>query len=65
MKDFTDIFLKNVLVTGLASEDIRKEVLGWGGLDEKDVNETIGLIEEKEMARDTITQPAVMASVFS
>ena len=28
--DFTEIILKDVMVTGLADEDIRKEVLGWG-----------------------------------
>ena len=63
--DFTDIILKDVMVTGLADEDIRKEVLGWGSLDEKDVNETIGYIESKEMARDAMTKPAVTASVSS
>ena len=34
-------------------------------LDEKDVNETIGFIEAKQMARDAMTQPAVTASVSS
>ena len=63
--DFTDIILKDVMVTGLADEDIRKEVLGWGSLDEKNVNETIGYIESKEMARDAMTKPAVTASVSS
>ena len=63
--DFTDIILKDVMVTGLADEDIRKEVLGWGSLVEKDVNETICLIEAKEMTRDAMTQPAVTASVSS
>ena len=53
------------MVSGLADEDIRKEVLGWGSLDEKDVNETIVFIEAKEMARDAMTQPAVTASVSS
>ena len=38
------------MVTGLAGEDIRKEVLGWGSLDVEDVNEKIGFIEAKEMA---------------
>ena len=33
--------------------------------DEKNVNETIGFIEAKEMARDAMTQPAVTASVSS
>ena len=53
------------MVTGLADGDIRKEVLGWGNLDEKDVNETIGFIEGKEMARDAMSKPAVTASIFS
>ena len=48
------------MVTGVADEDIRKEVLGWESLDEKNANETIGFIEAKEMA-----QPAVTASVSS
>ena len=63
--DFTDIILKDFMVTGLADEDIRKELLRWGSLDEKDVNETIGFVKAKEMARDVITQPAVTAFVFS
>ena len=63
--DFTDIILKDVMVTGLADEDIRKEVLGWENLDEKNVNETIGFIEGKEMARDAMSKPAVTASIFS
>ena len=61
--DFTDIILKDVVVTGLADEDIHKEVLQWGSLDKKDINKKIGFIEGKEMARDAMTQPAVTASV--
>ena len=53
------------MVTGLANEDIRKKVLGWESLDEKNFSETISFIEEKEMARDAKPQPAVTASVFS
>ena len=52
-------------MTGLADEDIRKEVLGLGSLVEKDVNETTCLIEAKEMTRNAMTQPAITASVFS
>ena len=63
--DFTGIILKGFMVTGLADKDIRKEVLGWGSLDEKDVNETIGFFEAKEMARDAMKQPAITASVSS
>ena len=53
------------MVTGLADEDIGKEVLGWKSLDEKNVNETIIFIEGKKMARDAMSKPAVTASVFS
>jgi len=63
--DFTDIIVKDVLVTGLADDDIRKELLGWAILDEKDINETISFIEAKEMARYAIDQPAVNGSVSS
>ena len=63
--DFTDIVLKDVMVTGFADEDIRKEVLRWESLDEKEVNQTIGFIESKEIARDAVTQPAVTASISS
>ena len=42
------------MVTGLADEDIRKEVLGWESLEKKNVNETIGFIEAKYMARDEV-----------
>ena len=33
-------------------------------LDEKSVNETIGFIEGKEMARDAMSKPAVTAKCF-
>ena len=52
------------MVTVLADEDIRKEVLNsTGSLDKKDVNETIGFIEAKEMKLYAMRQPANMASV--
>ena len=44
-------------------KSIPKNLLG--SLDEKDVNETIGSIEGKEMARDAMAQPAITASVSS
>ena len=63
--DFTDIIQKDVMVTGLADEEIHKEVLGWGSLDDEEVSETIGFIEAKEIARDAMTQPAITVSVSS
>ena len=58
--DFTDVLVKDVLVTGLVDEDIRRDVFGWSELDTKDVQETVGFIEGKEMAREALNQkPAV------
>ena len=53
------------LVTGLTNDNIFKQVLGQATLDKKDINETVGFIEAKEMTCDAITQPAVNASVYS
>lgn len=61
--DFTDIIVKDVLVTGLADEDIRKDVLGWGELDDTNINDTVRFIEAKEMARDAMNQPSINAAV--
>ena len=33
--DFTDIMVKDVVISGLADEDVKKEVLGWSDLDNK------------------------------
>ena len=52
-------------MTDLTDEDIRKEVLGWRSLDGKDVNETVGFIEAKELARSAMTQLASMAQMSS
>ena len=53
------------MVTSTLVEDIQKEVLGQESLDKKNVNEAIGFIEAKQMARDEVFQPAVTPSVFS
>ena len=53
------------MVTKLVDDDIRKQILGWGNIDEKDINETIGFVEAKKMAHDDMTQSAVDATVSS
>ena len=60
MIDLTYIVLKDVMVTSLTFEDMRKEVLGKVSLDKKSVNETTGFTETKEMA---MRQSAVKTSV--
>ena len=52
VNDYTDMFVKDVLIAGLADDDIKREVLGWADLDRKTVEETVAFIEAKEMARD-------------
>jgi len=39
-----------VVISGISDEEIRKEVLGCTDLDRRSLNETISLIENKEMA---------------
>ncbi len=48
--DFTDDIVKIVVLNGLSSNDISQEVLGTPGIDDKSLNDTISLVENKEMA---------------
>lgn len=41
------MIIKYVKLTCLADEDIRKMMLEWGSLNEKDFNDTIGFIKAK------------------
>ena len=50
MVDYTDDMAKIVILNGLVNDDILQEVLGTPGIDEKSLNDTISLIENKEMA---------------
>ena len=64
--DFTDVLVKDVLISGLVDDDIKKEVLGWTELDNKSVQETVAFIVGKEMARDALAQqPMTSATVSS
>ena len=47
--DFTDVMVKDVLIAGLADEEVKKDVLGWQDLDRKTLEETVSFIEAKEM----------------
>ena len=61
--NFTDIMVKDVLVSGLADEEVKKEVLGWSELDNKSLEETVTFIEAKEMARDAMNKGHVTAGI--
>ena len=48
--DYTENIVKYVVISGIADEEIKKNVLGHADLDSKSLNNTISLIETKEMA---------------
>ena len=54
----TDEMVKYVILSGIADEDIKKEVLGIPDLDEKTLKDTVTAIENKEMASRAISTPA-------
>ena len=48
--DYSEDIVKYVLISGICDEEIKKDVLGHENLDTKSLNETIAIIENKEMA---------------
>ena len=48
--DFSDHIVKAVVVSSIADPDIKREVLGVEKLDEQTLNDTITVIEAKEVA---------------
>ena len=62
INDFTDVIVKDVLVHGLVDEEIRKDVVGWAEVDDKNVEETTTFVEAKEMARDAMSKPSIAAA---
>lgn len=63
--DFTNIMVKDVIIAGLADEDVKKDVLGWSDLDDRSLEETITFIEAKEMARDALNKGSIAAGLSS
>ena len=48
--DYTEDIVKYVLISGICDDDIKKDVLSYSDIDVKSLNDTITLIESKEMA---------------
>ena len=63
--DFTNVMVKDVVISGLVDEEVKKDVLGWPDLDEKSLEETISFIEAKEMARDALSKGPISAGISS
>ena len=54
--DFIDVIAKDVFISGLAGDEVKREVLGWHDLDNKTAEETVTHVEAKEMARDALNK---------
>ena len=63
--DFTDVIVKDVVISGLADEDVKKDVLGWPDLDDKSLEDTVSFVEAKEMARDALSKGPTNAGISS
>ena len=50
--DFTDEWIRHVILNGMYDDEIRRDVFGHHNLDTLDVNSLVTLIEGKETARD-------------
>jgi len=57
--DFTDDIVKYVVVSGIANEDIKKDVLGHADIDTRYLTDMISLIENKEMAARAMSSIAM------
>ena len=63
---YKDEIIRHVIIAGLYHMEIRREIFGSDNLDTISVNDLVGLIEGKEMARDatsgtTAVQPVANA----
>ena len=62
--DFTDSIIRDVLISGIADLDIRREVLGMRAILERAVNDVISLVEGKEMPTNSLPSSASGISSF-
>lgn len=54
---YTDETIRDVLLGGIADMDIRREALSVEGIQLKSVNDVIGFVEGREMARNALPSP--------
>ena len=60
--DYSSIVIKDVLIAGIADPEIRKEVLSWPELDEKNDRELVAFVEAKEIARNAWNNTPISAT---
>ena len=62
---FADEVCKSILLTGLCDEEVRREVLGTANVDIKSLDETIALVEAKEIAMRSLAARSDQAGGLS
>ena len=65
--DYTPEVIKDILLSGIYDLDVRRDVLGTTGIEEKSVNDLVRIVEAKEAARDAAggSRPATAAAASS
>ena len=53
--DYTEDIVKYVIISGIVDDDIKKDILSYTDLDSRSLNDTIALVESKEMAVRAMT----------
>ena len=64
---YTSEVIKDILLSGIFDLDVRREVLGTAGIEEKSAHELVCIVEAKEAARDAAggNRPATAAAASS
>ena len=57
--------LKDLLIAGLADDEIKREALGWADLDDTSLEDTVKFLEAKEMARDALLRQSSTNALVS
>ncbi len=63
--DYTGEAIRDVLLAGIGCVDIRQEVLSTQGVHEMTINQLVGFVEQREMARNAMTRRPVSAAASS
>lgn len=65
--DYTPMVIKDILISGIADNEIRKDVLEWPELDSKSDKDIVGFVEGKETAKSAWSgsQPTGVAGLSS
>ena len=63
--DYTEHIMRDVLVAGIYDAEIRRDILGIESILDKSINDVVGLVEKREMARDAHPLTASTSAVSS